>query len=76
MRDDWPVEVVNLFTTERTEMARLAHLIAGSERQRAVLVLRFYEDLPEAEIAEILGCRVGTVKPNLHRALQKLRREL
>jgi RNA polymerase sigma-70 factor (sigma-E family) len=46
------------------------------ERQRAVLALRFYEDLPEAEIAEILGCRVGTVKSNLHRALRKLRREL
>jgi RNA polymerase sigma-70 factor (sigma-E family) len=46
------------------------------ERQRAVLALRFYEDLPEAEIAEILGCRVGTVKSNLHRALQRLRREL
>jgi RNA polymerase sigma-70 factor (sigma-E family) len=45
-------------------------------RQRAVLALRFYEDLPEAEIAEILGCRIGTVKSNLHRGLTRLRKEL
>jgi RNA polymerase sigma-70 factor (sigma-E family) len=45
-------------------------------RQRAVLALRFYEDLPEGEIAEILGCRVGTVKSNLHRGLARLRKEL
>jgi RNA polymerase sigma factor (sigma-70 family) len=45
-------------------------------RQRAVLALRFYEDLSEAEIAEILGCRPGTVKSNLHRGLARLRKEL
>jgi len=43
-------------------------------RQRAVLVLRFYEDLPEAEIAALLHCRVGTVKSALHRGLAQLRR--
>jgi len=45
-------------------------------RQRAVLALRFYEDLPEAEIARLLGCRLGTVKSSLHRGLAKLRDEL
>jgi RNA polymerase sigma factor (sigma-70 family) len=45
-------------------------------RQRAVLALRFYEDLPEAEIARVLGCRPGTVKSSLHRGLAKLREEL
>jgi RNA polymerase sigma factor (sigma-70 family) len=45
-------------------------------RQRAVLALRFYADLPEAEIARVLGCRVGTVKSSLHRGLSKLRDEL
>ncbi len=45
-------------------------------RQRAVLALRFYEDLPEAEIARLLGCRPGTVKSSLHRGLAKLREEL
>jgi len=46
------------------------------ERQRAVLALRFYEDLPESDIAEILGCRLGTVKSSLHRGLKRLRKEL
>jgi len=45
-------------------------------RQRAVLALRFYEDLSEADIARVLGCRVGTVKSSLHRGLSKLRDEL
>lgn len=42
-------------------------------RQRAAVVLRFYEDLSEAEIAATLGCRPGTVKSLLSRALAKLR---
>ena len=45
-------------------------------RQRTVVVLRFYEDLSEAEIAEILGWPRGTVKSCLHRALSRLRKEL
>lgn len=45
-------------------------------RQRAVIVLRFYEDLPEAQIAELLGCATGTVASSLHRGLAKLRKEL
>lgn len=42
-------------------------------RQRQALVLRFYEDLPEAEVAELLGCPVGTVKSLVHRGLARLR---
>lgn len=42
-------------------------------RQRAIVVLRFYEDLPEAQVAEILGCSVGTVKSTASRALVRLR---
>ena len=39
---------------------------------REVLALRFYLDLPEAEIAQIVGCRPGTVKSRLSRALRAL----
>ncbi len=42
-------------------------------RQRSVVVLRFYEDLSLAEIAEVLGMPVGTVKSTLHRALDNLK---
>jgi RNA polymerase sigma-70 factor (sigma-E family) len=45
-------------------------------QQRAVLVLRFYDDLTEAAIAELLGCSLGTVKSNSARALAKLRAAL
>jgi len=43
-------------------------------RQRAVVVLRFYEDLTEAQVAQELGCSVGTVKSQGHDAMQSLRR--
>ena len=41
-------------------------------RERAAVVLRFGEDLPEAEVARQLGCAVGTVKSTVSRALKKL----
>lgn len=42
-------------------------------RQRTVLVLRVFDDLPEAQVAEILKCSVGNVKSTASRALAKLR---
>ncbi|MEV5339972.1 SigE family RNA polymerase sigma factor [Streptomyces sp. NPDC052676] len=48
-------------------------LVRLTARQRTVLVLRYYEDLPEGEVARILGCSVGTVRSTTHRALARLR---
>lgn len=46
-----------------TERAVLMRALAGlPPRQRAVLVLRYFEDLTEAQTAAVLGCRIGTVK--------------
>ena len=45
-------------------------------RYRTALALRFYEDLSEREIAELMGVRPGTVKSLIHRGLVRLRKEL
>lgn len=45
-------------------------------RQRACIVLRFYEDLPERAIADAVGCSVGTVKSQISRGLSRLGEEL
>jgi RNA polymerase sigma-70 factor (sigma-E family) len=46
------------------------------ERQRTALVLRYYSDLPEREVAEAMGVSVGTVKSSVSRGLERLRAEL
>ncbi|RGC69726.1 RNA polymerase sigma-E factor [Micromonospora sp. MW-13] len=53
-----------------------ARLAALPERQRAVLVLRYYEDLSDPEIAEVLQCAVGSVRVYRARAFAALRLEL
>jgi RNA polymerase sigma-70 factor (sigma-E family) len=45
-------------------------------RMRAAVVLRFYEDLSEAETARVMGCSVGTVKTQTFRGLARLREQL
>lgn len=63
---DWAETVVQ----RRDIMAALRQL---PKRQRAVIVLRYFEDRPDAEIAEILGIAQGTVRSQTHKALATLR---
>ena len=59
------------------EADHLADVLAALPyRQRAAVVLRYYEDRSEADIADLLGVRPGTVKSLLHRGLATLRREI
>jgi RNA polymerase sigma-70 factor (sigma-E family) len=51
-------------------------LLALPTKQRAVIVLSYYEDLPEARIADLLNCSVGTVKSHRARALASFRERL
>src|SRR5213079_1610686 len=48
-------------------------LAALPEAQRSAVILRYYHDLPEEEVAAILGCPRGTVKRRLHHAMRRLR---
>jgi RNA polymerase sigma-70 factor (ECF subfamily) len=52
------------------------HIAELPEKQRAIVTLRYQEDLDPAEICRIVGLPVNTVKSHLHRALQALRRKL
>jgi len=60
-----------------SEQSDLRQALSGLPRQqRVVLVLRYWQDLSEAEIAELLGVRQGTVKSRASRAYAQLREEL
>src|SRR4051794_31446213 len=59
-----------------THEAVLTALLGLSPRQRAAIVLRYYQDLTEAQTAEAMGCAVGTVKSQVSSALAKLRERL
>ena len=65
------------FTQQLATRDELWTLLARLPRaQRAVLVLRFYEDLDDRRIAEVLGCAPATVRVHASRALDKLRGSL
>lgn len=69
-RDSRPqVDLVDLGADEMTDA-----IAALPYRQRAAIVLRFWNDSSEAEIAAALGCRPGTVGSLIHRALAELRK--
>jgi RNA polymerase sigma-70 factor (sigma-E family) len=59
-----------------TRMAVRDALATLTGRQRAVVVLRVFDDMSEAQVADVLGCSAGNVKSTLSRALAKLRESL
>jgi RNA polymerase sigma-70 factor, ECF subfamily len=65
-----PYERVDEGVALRAALARLPR------RMRAVVVLRYWDDLPEAEVADLLGCSVGTVASQASRGLAKLRADV
>ena len=67
-----PVESAELAVLDHEQLWPL--ICALPDRQRAVVVLRYYEDYSERQIAEVLGCSAGSVKSQAHDALVALRR--
>jgi len=65
---DMAAEVAVCVTVQRA-------LRSLTARQRAVLVLRVFDDLPEAQVAQVLDCATGTVKATLARAVARLRED-
>jgi RNA polymerase sigma-70 factor (sigma-E family) len=63
-------EAAVLSREERQEVMRAIRRLP--DRQREALVLRFYLDLPDLEIARVMGIRPGTVRSATHRALKAL----
>lgn len=61
--------------TDRVDLRMALHAALNqlAPRQRAVLVLRYLEDLPDDEIAQVLGCKPATVRSQISRALHRLR---
>jgi RNA polymerase sigma-70 factor (sigma-E family) len=74
-------ELPEAAVTDAYAAVDLEHSLAAAvrrlpKRQRAVVVLRYFEDLSGEETAEILGCRPGTVKSQASKALASLRGQL
>lgn len=85
LTDELPERGAATGTTEGTagmpgasdeRMALWPHVRKLPPQQRAVIVLRYFEDLSEGEIADTLGCSRGTVKSTAHRALKNLKAAL
>ena len=68
---DTPVEGPADLVSERAALLAALHQLPP--RQRAVIVLRYWQDLTDTQIAATLGCSPGTVRSQLSRALTKLR---
>ena len=68
--DDAAVRVIGRVEANADLLSALSQL---PPRQRAALVLRYFDDLSEAEVATVMGCSVGTVKSTTSRGLDRLR---
>jgi len=70
-----PPDVPSTWTDEPDDRKEelMTALATLPPRMRAAVVLRFYEDLTEADTAAVMGCSVGTVKTQTHRGLARLR---
>ncbi|MFI0269193.1 SigE family RNA polymerase sigma factor [Streptomyces luteogriseus] len=68
-----PVDVSSAVAERSRLEGALAQL---SPKQRAAVVLRYYEDLPEAQVAQALGCPVGTARSHASRGIARLRQIL
>ena len=68
-----PVDVSSAVAERSRLEAALAQL---SPKKRAAVVLRYYEDLPEAQVAQALGCPVGTARSHASRGVARLRQIL
>ena len=80
LEEDQPAPAVNLVEerlVNRAERAEILRAIRNlTERQRSVVILRFYWELPYAEIARVLQIPLGTVKSRIDLALRTLRRSI
>jgi RNA polymerase sigma-70 factor (ECF subfamily) len=68
-----PVDVEEVAGCREDARRLAAMLLELPERQRVAVVLRYLGDLSMAEVAEAMGCPVGTAKSHLHRGLRRLR---
>lgn len=67
------VETADAMTRFDTRDEIWAAILSLPTQMRAILVLRYLEDLPEAEVAAIVGCSMGSVKSQASRGLSRLR---
>jgi RNA polymerase sigma-70 factor (sigma-E family) len=83
-RRRWTAEKPSAMTIDRAAPGDLAAEVSTrlalsnllallTRRQRAIVVLRLFDDLSEAQVAQILGCATGTVRATLSQALGRLR---
>jgi len=77
LSDEWQILTQNMMSEEPYEGVHFEDLIASlNSDQRILLILRYFEEFPIAEMAEMLGENVNTIKTRLYRTLRILRAEM